>query len=307
MTPKIFGILFLIIAVGAIVFLGRSGVVDKLMSLGTSSSSSGTVLAPVFHLPNQNYGANVPSYSYTPPPASPQPSSSQQSISPSDIPAGFTASQLSPYFHKIRFSSIWAGSYYSYGQISIRNTSYQGESPINVTGWLIQGNRGGQYIPQAVNVYNPSGLAAPGDIYMKSGDTVNIYTSRSAIGLNFRLNKCIGYLENTNDFVPSLPANCPAANRSEISGFTGICQNYILSIGSCQLPAANPPVPYNDYGCLDYLNTLNYSGCFNRHQGDPDFLSSEWRVWTGNRFLDESHDRVLLFDGNGLLVDLYEY
>jgi len=36
-------------------------------------------------------------------------------------------------------------------------------------------------------------------------------------------------------------------------------------------------------------------------------LSHEWRVWTGHKFLDYYHDKLLLLDKNGLLVDLRQY
>ena len=228
------------------------------------------------------------------------------SINPADIPADYTVDQLSPYFHKVRFGSVSAGSYYYAGQISLRASFYGGDA-VNVTGWMVKGNYGSDLVPRAVNLYDPSGLAAESDIILRSGDYVNIYNSASATGVNLRLNKCTGYLQNNNKVNPSLPQDCPAIDRSDTTGFSGMCQNYISSLYGCALPAPNPPVPQNDYGCIAYLNTINFKGCYDRHAGDADFLSHEWRVWTNHRFLDQYHDRVLLLDRNGLLVDLYQY
>ncbi len=101
--------------------------------------------------------------------------------------------------------------------------------------------------------------------------------------------------------------NCPSVSRSEISSFTGLCQDYILSLGSCRLPSPNVLLPYFDEACKTFLNNLNYSGCFQKYRSDKDFLGREWRVWSGTKFLDDRHDQLLLFDNKGLLVDDYSY
>lgn len=227
-------------------------------------------------------------------------------INPSQIPPGFSIRDLSPYFGQVRISaSPGSPSYYS--QITLyANFAVSGGS-LNVTGWLLRGNRGSQYVPQAIDVYDPSGMSPQTDVFMKSGDILTIYSNTSAIGVNFRLNKCIGYLANANNFVPRLPLSCPVVNRSEIINFTGQCQNYITSLASCQMPAPNPPISIYDYSCRAYLDQLNYGGCFSKHRNDYDFLSNRWYAWSGSQFLDYSHDRMLLFDRNGLLVAEYTY
>ncbi len=145
------------------------------------------------------------------------------SISPRDIPEGFTLEQLSPYFKKIRLSDMSAGSVTSLGRVGLSTPGLEKEEGVNVTSWLIKGRRGGQHIPKAVEVYDPSGLTVESDIVLKKGETLNIYTSTSAIGRNLRLNKCIGYLQNTSKFVPALPKDCPRPNRSEVQNFSSRC------------------------------------------------------------------------------------
>jgi len=241
------------------------------------------------------------------PTANQPPQNTQPAIDQRNIPAGFTARDLSPYFGKVRFGSVSPGYSGSYSQVSLYAYMKEGES-VNITGWLMKGNKGTRYVPQAVAVYDPSGLASETDIFLKSGETVNIYSTTSAIGKNLRLNKCVGYLENASRFTPSLYVSCPYVDRSEIQYLSGECQNYILSLGGCKLPDANPNIPMYDYACRAYLDILNYRGCFDRHSNDPDFSSKEWRVWIGSgQFLDSLHDRVLLFDRQGLLVDERTY
>lgn len=314
---KIVGVLFLVVVLGVGLFIARSGVVGRGVTLfgglirGSSSTSESTATS---RFPNFFYtsrSVQQPAYrpviSPPPPPAaSPTGATLEQKVSPYEIPQGFTENDLSPYFHKVRIGGASPGSDFYYGQITLY-ANLSGPDGVNVSGWLLQARDGSQFIPRAVNIYDPVGQPVESDIYLKVSDQVYIYSPQSAVGLNLRLNKCIGYLENNNHFTPSLPLNCPYLDRSEVSGFSGKCQDYILSLGGCRLPDSNPLVPENDYACRSFLDTINQRGCFERHRNDQDFLSHEIRVWSGSRFLDERHDRLLLLDKQGLLVDIYSY
>lgn len=314
MGKPVIVIIFIILFVGiAIYFISHSSEIFKPLpresfssGRGARSSGYGAQGSSGSSGSSQNYGGSSQNYggSYF---TSPSSSAYFPSIPDYQIPSGFTRADLSPYFNKVKISSAYFSSYGSApSQIQLYAYLTPGER-VNVTGWLIRGNRGSVYIPQAVDVYDPSGLAPQSDIYLKNGDVLYIYSTTSGVGVNLHLNKCIGYLSNTNIFNPPLPLNCPYINRSDIANFTGQCQTYIMSLATCQMPAANPPIPQNDYGCLAFINKLNYGGCFSVHRSDYDFLSNEWRVWTGSQFLDFQHDRLLLFDRQGLLVSEYTY
>ena len=230
-------------------------------------------------------------------------------ISPYDIPPGFTMSQISPYFHQIRFGGV-APSYGfgTYGTISIFTNFQNPSSSLDVTGWQIKTAKGQEFIPQAINLYDPSGLTQASDIHMSQGDYVNIYSSSAPF--NLRLNKCIGYIAvENNQFNPPLPQTCPYLDQSQIYYFSGACQNFLLSVGNCAEPDLNSPYyPHNDPQCDQYVQShFNYLSCFNDHLGDSDFSSHEIDVWTGYDPLDQYHDRVQLLDAKGLLVDYYNY
>ncbi|MCR4328246.1 MAG: hypothetical protein NUV53_01880 [Patescibacteria group bacterium] len=234
--------------------------------------------------------------------------SSGSGVSPQEIPKGFTAEQLSPYFHKVRLGSVYTGGGTGGGQITL-SAYLTGSDTVMVTGWRIEGMRGGSvYVPQAVKVYDAQGLAPETDIVMKSGDALYLYASgQSAIGKNLRINKCLAYLPTIANFKPSIPNSCPYINRSEISNFSGQCQNYILSLG-CRAPdMSDIRVPRNEDACRDFLQTLNYQGCLTRHAQDKDFLQNQIYTWISSISLDPFHDQAKLLDGNGLLVDVYEY
>ena len=196
-------------------------------------------------------------------------------------------------------------SFSSYAEVVVwSNTS--GNETVNVTGWTVKSNKGSFAIPQAQEEYSFGG--SPSDIRLGSGNRVAIY-SLEAIKGNFRLNKCLGYIEDVSPFLPALPRTCLYISRSEVNHLSGACQDYVLSLRTCQQPAANPPVPVDDSNCHDFLRKLNYVGCVEKYRRDADFLSSEWRVWLGNQanIFDPLHDKIQLIDKTGKVVDEYTY
>ena len=222
-------------------------------------------------------------------------------------PPGFTVAQLSPYYREVRLGGV------SQGEISL--SSYPGygapTSTVDITGWEIKTNHGGEFIPQAENLYYPVGVAPESDIILTLSASniqyVNIY-SNSAPN-NLRLNSCMGYLNSTGQFNPGFAYDCPEPDRSQITQFTGACQNYILSLSGCEQPNFDSPYfPTKDYECEDYLQgKYNYNWCISNYGNQPGFLENEWRVWMGSSPLDPYHDNVELLDRNGLVVDAYSY
>ena len=303
MGGKVILILFAVFVLGLVIFSVQSGFWGKLSdpagSLFTYKSSNWFLPAstpppvPVYTAPSSSYSFSS--------------GDTALAIATSEIPTGFTRTDLSPYFKKVAITSAWAGTLYSYGQITLSTYAMTASDTVDITGWQIKTMRGGEYIPQAVNVYDPSGLAAASDIILKQNQYVNIYSSAGSF--NLRLNKCIGYIGNANHFNPALPSNCPSVSALNIPSVTGACMNYIYSLGSCTSPnLSDIRIPRTDYTCRDYLDThFNYKSCFNEHSGDADFLSNEWRVWMGSSPLDQYHDTVRLFDKQGLLVSQYTY
>lgn len=230
----------------------------------------------------------------------------KQTSTPPTPPEGFKIEDLSPYFKQIRISGV---SYYSHPSQITLNPDYNLKEKINITGWRLKSNRDEFIIPQAIEIFDPFGLSQTNDINLDKDQRIYIYSSFSAFGRNLRLNKCTGYLENTYDFIPSLPRNCPGISRSGMYQLKGTCQNYLMSLSSCEEPNPNNTIVAWDDNCRQFVEQLNinYKGCFDSHRADLDFLSKEWWVWAGKNILDSSHDRILLLDKDGLLVDVYIY
>lgn len=238
--------------------------------------------------------------------------STQQKISGYAIPNGYTYSQISPFFQKIRISEVYSSAYSVYpSQIKLASYFTQKSQRIDITGWKIKSNKNEIIIPQAVNLYDLLGYAVDSDIILEPNSYVNIYSNTSAVNKNLRLNKCMGYLENDFAFMPSLERGCPAISRASIAYLSGTCQSYILSLNSCQIPsiATYNSFPGGDDGnkCRAFLSNLNYTSCVKEHRNDIDFYLNDWRVWANRQILDPQHDTVSLFDSTGLLVDQYIY
>jgi len=315
MSSKIIFIIFLILAAGVLLYVVRSGIVSEgLQALATPfHTSGGSFFQPSPQGGNANSGfvessTDQTQISQTPTstPGGPWMGVATSSITSSDIPQGFTVGQLSPFFHAVRLNGASYGSFGSYGQIALSANNLPASATVDITNWQIKTRISGEYIPQAINLYDPSGLTSASDIILKNGDTAYLYSSTGPF--NLRLNECIGYIGQQNHFNPPLPTNCPQLDRSQIQYFSGACQNYINSLGGCALPNLNKaPIPYNDYSCMNYLANISYKGCFDAHAHDVNFLSNQVLVWTGSNVVDQYHDIVELLDRQGLVVDVYSY
>jgi hypothetical protein len=344
MNPKIVGIILLIVGLGVGLYFINSGGASKFGSLFTPPGSSSTISAVATSSPTQPTGAaqtpsstsgfswnsffqslfspphgfaNIPSVGSGGGSGNPgyvsglgssdsgSGSGSESGASSVTPPPGFTVNQLSPYYQKVRFSGV------STGEIGITTYPAYGTptSTVDVTGWEIKTNHGGEFIPQVSNIYYPSGVSPVSDVILSLNQInyVNLYSNSAPA--NIRVNACMGYLNTPQQFNPGFSYDCPAVDRSQISQFTGACQNYIVSLNNCQSPDfSSSYFPRNDYQCEDYLQgKYTYNWCVSTYATMPNFLSNEWRIWMGATPLDPYHDTVELLDTNGLLVAVYSY
>ncbi len=230
-------------------------------------------------------------------------------------PSGFEASQLSPYWQEVEITKVTPANISNYDKLNGFTLEAQKENgeAISITGWKIRGNRGGEmYVPKGVADLGVSAYGVPADISLAPGEYAVFYSTQSAMNRNFRLNKCTGYLGNTYSFNPALPKKCPTPYaKSELAALRGECQDFIRSIKTCGMVKANDVNRFSGSGdaqCRAILDRFNYGVCYQSHRADADFFAKEWRVWLGIPMpFDARHDRVLLFDSRGLLVDEYIY
>ena len=243
-----------------------------------------------------------------------QPTATQEKQVPIP-PNGFTVSQLSPYYGMVKINSVRPQYSWTDPSEFTLSSNYANTNLVDITGWRLASNKGAYaaIIPQGVADYNPTGPFLDGDIILESGNTVYVSSIKSPISKNFRLNKCTGYLNEQYSFNPSIQSNCPSLyNRNEISQFNGKCQSFILSQYGCHTPTPdeiNLAAGYQDSACRAFLDRFNFNSCYSAHRGDSDFFLREWRIWLGGVSIpfDPQHDRILLLDTKGLLVDQYIY
>lgn len=209
---------------------------------------------------------------------------------------------------KVKIISVSPGKYPNQiMKITIRNDA---DASVDVTGWTIESTSGKISIPQATELYDPTILATANsaDITLKKSDYLYVFGESSPMDLNFKLNKCFGYLNSTYNFNPDLPNQCPTPDRSEMTGTSLACQNYILRLSSCEIPNAQELNDLNDSTCSSFANSrLTYNGCISRYRYDADFYKNEWYIYVGTNFVKEKEESVILRDGNGLLVDSMIY
>lgn len=90
------------------------------------------------------------------------------------------------------------------------------------------------------------------------------------------------------------------------------CQEFILNKlpwSACTIPNLSTEITIaTDPVCISYINeNLNYGACLQKHQGDKDFLQSEWQVFADRTFGHPLHDTIELLDQDGLFVDRIIY
>ncbi|MEK7513109.1 MAG: hypothetical protein AAB601_02820 [Patescibacteria group bacterium] len=250
-------------------------------------------------------GTETPS---VPPPPPPE----QPSVVP---PYGFTLAQLSPFYKKFSIADIVTfrgrNETTRFSIVADRSLDQQ----VSVTGWVLKGRYGElARIPTALSLYS---IDAPGmaeNVTLGSGDSVMIIGASSPAGENFRLNLCTGYLNTrfSNTFEPRLPEQCPRLFQpADYAHLGGTCRSFVSGFGGCRVPTTeeiNAYAFYDNGACSQFLARFRYGECVNRFRSRADFYSGEWRVWL-NRYIDlrYDHDRLLLFDRNGLLVAEYDY
>ncbi len=226
------------------------------------------------------------------------------------------------------------------------------QNPINIGGWTLKNGRDkkiyivtgnavkGQSVTvkipsQGVALYNPfnpsSNIRRP--ITLKSGERAIITTGSVptigsvAINENFKINRCLGYIEDRPidqrsgyRFKPSLRYNCPTSrDLPSIAELDDVCYNFVRSISGCHQPT-DIYDKTNGY-CLDrncqlssYCRTFvkqnfNPQTCFLLYSSGKDFIGPEWRIYLNRTWelWERQRETISLYDKNGLLVTEISY
>lgn len=195
------------------------------------------------------------------------------------------------------------------------NSSRRNLQPINITNWVLKSAVSGKSVIIGSGSYLPySGRVNREDpIFLRPGGTAIITTGSSPIGVSFRLNICIGYFEQFQDFSPSLRKECPLAINEDYTvtpgGIDNFCLEHIDDIKMCEFPVSSIGYKVNE-ACRDFISeTINYNGCVKNHKDDDTFYKDEWRIFLGqsSELWNEKYETILLIDDEGKMVDSISY
>jgi hypothetical protein len=189
------------------------------------------------------------------------------------------------------------------------------KDPATITGWSIKSLITGRVvlIGKAANFPFLGRVNTLDDISLKSGEKAIIITGESPTGISFRLNQCTGYFEQFQNWIPSLPQDCPKPQGPGYypyppNALTDKCLDYIDRIPRCIIPLS---IPNNlESACFEYINqNFNYTSCTNIYKNTEKFYKNEWRIYLGlNEELWKTRREVIeLRDSAGLLVDNIMY
>lgn len=228
----------------------------------------------------------------------------------------------SPYYQKIYISGP-SGLYQNdpereYFTIT---TGLEKNETVKITGWYLKSEVTGYSVAigKASLLPFPFNINAQSDIILQKGDRAYLTKGFSPIGVSFRTNKCVGYLQENRFFTPGLYSNCPLPKDEKLPTFSNNldsndqCVSTIERIPQCTTVSStfikNLPDTIND-SCKTYMTTqINYNTCVALHFSDIDFPGNEYRLYL-NKFgplWRTAHDTIDLRDENGLVVYTIKY
>lgn len=199
---------------------------------------------------------------------------------------------------------------------------------VPITGWKIESVVTGQYgvLGNATSLPYPGVSNTITPLFLAPGDRAYVVTGRSPIGVSFKVNQCVGYFEQYQDFSPRLNKICadptdefdafatlPVTNVRLEKDEREICRAFIdRKINQCELSTIilDDVLPRLSTICKDFIDkTYTYSGCVQNHRFDKNFFSNEWRVFLESpaELWREQREILRLLDQNGRTVDIIDY
>lgn len=199
----------------------------------------------------------------------------------------------------------------------VLQANLENEAVVIVSGWSIESLITNRKISigNATRIFSGI-ISSETTVSLAPGEEIIISTGHSPIGVSFKTNKCIGYLEQFQDFTPRLSRQCPSP-EDEFNEFSGIlispindaCFEFIDRMSRCKIPTETLPITLSQE-CNNFItNTINYSGCVANHRNDLDFIGNDWRVFLNRNeeLWREKQETLRLLDWDGKTVDEFTY
>jgi len=186
--------------------------------------------------------------------------------------------------------------------LEIRN---EGSESVDMVGWSLKGKNVFEVkIPGAVGLYISNKVNNPKNVILAPGDKVIVSTGQSPLGVGFRVNKCMGFFSQNQNFYPPLYQNCfdPEKEEDWPDGLSDKCLDYIETLPRCM---ANLTHPLGlESACVEVINKkLGYNNCVVSHKEDEDFYGykNEWRIYLNRNqeLWKNSRETIILRDKDG--------
>lgn len=204
--------------------------------------------------------------------------------------------------------------------VTIRAQS-KNSNAVSITGWrLVSGiaNKDGTlreaYIPNGSNVPKTGEINPVYGITLAPGEKAYITTGASPIGVSFRVNTCSGYLEQFQDYTPSLDKACPLPEdelrfAEQYIPYENACEKYVKKLSRCQIVLKPTPKEYGTECDQFVKNKLTYNACVENHHYRPNFFKKEWRIFLNKQqeLWRNTRDIIKLLDAEGKTVDILTY
>lgn len=178
---------------------------------------------------------------------------------------------------------------------------------INITGLRIE-TSGNEYFKI------PDGYELPGmpysvkkNIILGPGGSATIYVGHQENMMNFQENICTGYFDETYNFGNILSRRCPRIDVSKMLNFSDSCINELEQIERCKKFDTTRVLPAD---CHQFaIEHYSYAGCVKDYQSSADFYLGNWFIWMqrGIEFFRNTHDKIILKDTAGKIIDEYQY
>ncbi len=190
------------------------------------------------------------------------------------------------------------------------------DEKIHISDWVLKSAMTGVQIQigEASKLPYSSRVNKEYPVFVSNGDKIIIVSGRSPLGVSFQVNKCSGYLEQFQDFEPSLSKKCPLIEDEDLpragpNAFDDDCWDYIERLSRCETPIDDLPLDMQ-HECRVYLTTeVNYNACVDTHKNDSDFYQPEWRIFLDrdNELWKKKREIIELLDDDGKLADVCNY
>lgn len=220
---------------------------------------------------------------------------------------------------KINIDSIYTGSNASNEEINeylVISASTENKKKFLISGLTLKSRMTGLQVQigEGATVYYSNTTNAKNPIFLAPGESAYIITGRSPLGYSFKVNKCMGYLTQYQNFSPSINMRCPLVSDypypEKPNAFSDQCLDFLDGIGSCRT-VTNEDFPENlPQNCKNFaIERTNYTRCVTDFSNDKDFLSNDWRIYLGRseNLWKDRREIIDVVDSKGNIIQTYTY